>query len=87
MFLNGESCRNAVADVRHAATTQAFIPMGKAAPEGTKELATGGAYIACVALNGKDDKPDVSTLRAFLITSSQGVSYHAGIWRESETPT
>lgn len=56
--------------------------MGKTAPEGTEELAPGGAYIAVVALNGKDDKPDLSTLRAFFITSSQGVSYHAGIWRK-----
>lgn len=76
-------CDSKIADNRHAATTQAFIPMGKTAPVGTKELAPGGAYVAVVALNGKDEKPDVSTLRAFLITSSQGVSYHAGIWRKS----
>lgn len=60
--------------------------MGKTAAEGVEELAPGGAYIAVVALNGKDDKPDVSTLRAFLITSSQGVSYHAGIWRKYPNP-
>lgn len=56
--------------------------MGKDAPEGAEELTSGGAYIAVVALNGKDDKPDLSTLRAFMVTSSQGLSYHAGIWRE-----
>ena len=61
--------------------------MGKTAAEGVEELAPGGAYIAVVALNGKDDKPDVSTLRAFLITSSQGVSYHAGIWRKYPNPS
>lgn len=63
---------------RHAHTSQAFIPMGK----GNREGADGGAYIVIGCLNGKDDKPDLSTLRAFLATSSQGVSYDEGIWRE-----
>ena len=61
--------------------------MGKNAVAGTEQLGPGGAYIAVVALNGKDDKPDLSTLKAFLITSSQGVSYHAGIWREYDCMT
>lgn len=38
--------------------------------------------IVVVAQNGKDDKPDVATMKAFLVSSSQGVSYHAGMWRE-----
>jgi allantoicase len=63
---------------RHAHTSQAFIPMGK----GDRKDAEGGAYIVIGCLNGKDDKPDLSTLRAFLATSSQGVSYDQGIWRE-----
>jgi allantoicase len=52
--------------------------MGK----GNRTDAAGGAYIVIGCLNGKDDKPDLSTLRAFLATSSQGVSYDQGIWRK-----
>ena len=66
------------ADGSHAHTSQAFIPMGK----GDRKDAQGGAYVVIGCLNGKDDKPDLSTLRAFLATSSQGVSYDEGIWRE-----
>lgn len=29
-----------------------------------------------------DDKPDLSTLRAFVASTAQGISYNAGIWRE-----
>ncbi|ORY21974.1 galactose-binding domain-like protein [Naematelia encephala] len=69
---------------RHACTTQAFIPLSKgsnaASPEG---LSSGGAYIVVVALNGKDDRPDLSTLRSFLATAAQGVSFDAGIWHHS----
>jgi allantoicase len=79
---NGEWISQTYADCRHAATTQSFIPMGKTAPVGRKELGPGGAYIAVVALNGADDKPDLSTIKAFLVQSSQGVSFHAGVWRE-----
>jgi allantoicase len=53
--------------------------MGK----GDRKDAPGGAYVVIGCLNGNDDKPDLSTLRAFLATSSQGVSYNEGIWRES----
>ena len=45
-----------------------------------------GACLVVVALNGKDDRPDPSTLRAFLMTSAQGVSYNAGMWRECKAP-
>lgn len=62
----------------HAHTSQAFIPMGK----GDRKDAQGGAYVVIGCLNGEADKPDLSTLRAFLATSSQGVSYDQGIWRE-----
>lgn len=65
---------------RHKHTSQAFIPMGKGARQGVE----GGAYIVIGCLNGQDDKPDLGTLRAFLATSSQGVSYDEGIWRESK---
>lgn len=70
---------NSGADASHAHTSQAFIPMGK----GNRKDAQGGAYVVIGCLNGKDDKPDLSTLRAFLATSSQGVSYDEGIWRKS----
>ncbi|ORX40249.1 allantoicase [Kockovaella imperatae] len=64
---------------RHKYTTQAFIPMGKGTL-GEPALAPGGAYLVVVARNGKDDKPDLSTLRAFMATSAQGVSYDVGTW-------
>lgn len=56
--------------------------MGKGVSPGTEPLPAGGAYIVVAALNGKDDKPDLDTVRAFLVTPAQGVSYHPGIWRE-----
>jgi allantoicase len=55
--------------------------MGKDVSPGTEALPEGGAYIVVAALNGKDDRPDLNTIRAFLVTAAQGVSYHAGIWR------
>jgi allantoicase len=67
---------------RHIHTSQAFIPMSKGVVGGTEPLVSGGAYLSVVALNGKDDKPDVSTMRAFLGTVGQGVSYDEGIWRK-----
>lgn len=30
-----------------------------------------------------DDKPDLSTLKAFLTSPSQGISYNTGVWRTS----
>jgi allantoicase len=53
--------------------------MGK----GDRKGVEGGAYVVIGCLNGADDKPDLKTLRAFLATSSQGVSYDQGIWRRS----
>lgn len=68
---------------RHIHTSQAFIPMSKGVIGGAEALMGGGAYLVVVALNGKDDKPDVSTMRAFLGTVAQGMSFDEGIWRES----
>lgn len=65
---------------RHRYSGQTFIPMGKAPTSGQEALDDGGSYVAIVALSGADDKPDLSTLRAFLVTSSQGVSYAPGVW-------
>jgi len=61
--------------------------MGKGTLTGTKALASGGAYLSVVALNGQDDRPDLSTLRAFVGTPAQGVSYAQGVWRESLVST
>lgn len=69
---------------RHLHTNQAFIPMGTGlaseGDEGLKETAKG--YLVIVAQNGKDDKPDLETMRAFTATSAQGIMYNTGIWRE-----
>ena len=56
--------------------------MSKGSAMGIPGLTPGGACVSVVALNGKDDQPDMTTARAFLSTSAQGLSYNAGIWRE-----
>lgn len=56
--------------------------MGKGVLAGGKSLSSGGAFVVVVALNGPDDKPDMSTARSFLVTAAQGVSFDAGIWRK-----
>ncbi|KAG8920676.1 Allantoicase [Tulasnella sp. 417] len=79
---------------RHAYTSQAFIPMGTGRIDhlGLDDgLNDGGrAYLVIVALNGGDDSPDLSTLRAFVATTAQGISYSPGIWHHPmislETP-
>lgn len=85
---------------RHKHTSQAFVPMGKGAPKGVEPLPQGGAYVVIAALNGpgklqiasshvadrSDDQPIKSTLKAFLATQSQGVSYNQGIWRKFSMP-
>lgn len=58
--------------------------MGKGVQPGGQALGEGGAYLAVAALNGSDDKPDMSTARAFLGTAAQGISYNMGVWRECE---
>ncbi|KAG8903227.1 Allantoicase [Tulasnella sp. 403] len=79
---------------RHAYTSQAFIPMGNGRIESLglddalKDI--GRAYLVIVALNGSDDRPDLNTMRAFVATTAQGISYHTGIWHHPmismETP-
>ncbi|KAI8384224.1 galactose-binding domain-like protein [Radiomyces spectabilis] len=56
---------------RHPYSSQAFMPMtdGKVR-----------AYLVIVALNGADDRPDLSTLKAFIATSKQGINYREGVW-------
>jgi allantoicase len=63
---------------RHPFTSQAFIPMGR----GDKLSDTGDKYLVVVAHNGADDRPDMKSLKAFLATSAQGISYNKGVWRK-----
>ncbi|KJA20710.1 hypothetical protein HYPSUDRAFT_772433 [Hypholoma sublateritium FD-334 SS-4] len=68
---------------RHPYTSQAFIPMGQGGGEGIADPAT--SYLVVVAHNGPDDKPDMKTLKAFVATAAQGISYNAGIWHQPMT--
>ncbi|CAE6518024.1 unnamed protein product [Rhizoctonia solani] len=70
---------------RHSYTSQAFIPMGNVGSVGIIGFEeplpkAGRAYLVIVALNGPDDKPDLSTLRAFVASTAQGISYTEGVW-------
>lgn len=65
---------------RHPFTNQTFIPMGPGAGEGLGETAE--KYLVVVAKNGKDDRPDLGTTRAFIATTAQGVVYNTAVWRK-----
>lgn len=52
---------------RHKFSTQAFIPMD-------------GAKRYLVVVSKGDEKPDLTTLSAFVATGSQGITYKPGIW-------
>ncbi|GAA5837510.1 hypothetical protein JCM11251_002125 [Rhodosporidiobolus azoricus] len=62
---------------RHEFSSQAFVPMGG---EGA------GRYLVLVALAGTDGTPDLSTLRAFLASASQGISYGPNVWHHPLVP-
>lgn len=67
---------------RHPYTNQAFVPMGGGGIEGDETIREPGQrYLVVVALNGADDGPDLSTLRAFVASAGQGVVYDTGVWR------
>ncbi|PPQ99434.1 hypothetical protein CVT24_005241 [Panaeolus cyanescens] len=68
---------------RHSCTSQAFIPMGAGGGEGIEDPAS--RYLVVVAHNGADDKPDMQTVKAFIATAAQGISYDAGIWHQPMT--
>jgi len=52
---------------KHPYSTQTFIPMA-----GSKRF----LVIVCLG----DDNPDLNTLRAFVATNAQGISYKPGTW-------
>ncbi|CAO3599101.1 unnamed protein product [Absidia cylindrospora] len=56
---------------RHPYSSQFFVPMTYGQTRG---------YLVAVALNGADDKPDMSTFKTFIASSVQGVNYHQGVW-------
>jgi ureidoglycolate lyase len=51
---------------KHPASTQVFLPMNAR------------RYLIIVARGG--DRPDLTTVAAFIATGAQGVSYHPGVW-------
>ncbi|OSD06855.1 allantoicase [Trametes coccinea BRFM310] len=65
---------------RHPCTNQAFIPMGGGYGVGDALKEPGSAYLVIVAQNGEDDKPDLTTMRAFIASGGQGIVYDTGIW-------
>lgn len=67
---------------RHPFTEQTFMPMGLGNwhGKGEESLPGGAAYVVIVAENGSDDRPDPSTIRAFLCETNQGINYRAGVW-------
>jgi allantoicase len=83
---------------RHRFTTQAFVPMaggvgserylvivalnGEGESVAARDLVSAGFETLTDGAPGEDDKPDLSTLRAFVASTTQGISYGAGVWRE-----
>ncbi|GAA6024809.1 hypothetical protein JCM11491_005615 [Sporobolomyces phaffii] len=62
---------------RHEYSSQTFVPMNGA--RGRTDDKDEG-YLVLVALPGQDGSPDLATLRAFVASSSQGITYHANVW-------
>lgn len=55
---------------RHPYSSQTFIPLD------------GASYLVAVAPDGERGEPDLSRLRAFIASGSQGVCYRAGVWHQ-----
>lgn len=70
---------------RHPYTNQAFLPMGGARGVPDQLEDPGRAYLVVAAKNGADDKPDLTTMRAFVANGGQGIVYDTGIWRKRGT--
>jgi len=56
---------------RHPHTNQAFLPLGT---DDHKR------YIVVVGKNGSNDRPELQTLRAFIVRGDQGVVYNTAVW-------
>ncbi|CAB4408752.1 unnamed protein product [Rhizophagus irregularis] len=57
---------------KHPYSSQMFVPLNNGKVKG---------YLVVVCLsNDEGDRPDLSTLNAFVVSSTQGISYHPGIW-------
>lgn len=67
---------------RHPCTNQAFVPMGGGVGLGDALPDPGSQYLVIVAKNGADDKPDLTSMRAFVASGGQAIVYDTGIWRE-----
>lgn len=66
---------------RHPHNNQAFFAIGTNAKLWENDLdSSSNRYLVIVAKNGADDRPDLSTLRAFLASTAQGVLYDTGTW-------
>ncbi|KAF8550900.1 Allantoicase [Imleria badia] len=71
---------------RHPYTNQAFVPMGGGGVEGDEAIREPGRrYLVVVALNGRDDGPDLKSVRAFVASGGQGVVYETGVWHQPMT--
>ena len=53
---------------RHPYSSQSFFPQDV------------GAYLVVVCGNGSDDRPALSTLRAFRVPGTVGISYRPNVW-------
>ncbi|CAG8624603.1 11630_t:CDS:2 [Funneliformis caledonium] len=56
---------------RHPYSSQTFLPLSDGKVKG---------YLVVVCLNNDVGEPDLSTLKAFIASSIQGINYHPGIW-------
>ncbi|KAJ1667128.1 Allantoicase [Coemansia sp. RSA 1813] len=63
---------------RHPYSSQVFMPIHQHGEKNTDPNAA--CYLVIVAENGADDKPDLSTVRAFAANSTQGINYKANSW-------
>ncbi|KAJ1920393.1 Allantoicase [Mycoemilia scoparia] len=63
---------------RHPHSTQVFVPIKQT---GVKDLNPDEpCYIVVVADNGPDDKPVMSSIKAFVATGTQGINYNHNTW-------
>ncbi|KAI9488302.1 galactose-binding domain-like protein [Zychaea mexicana] len=56
---------------RHPYSSQQFVPMTNGKTRG---------YLVIVCLNNEDGSPDLTTTKAFIASSTQGISYRRGVW-------